>query len=372
MRLDDYKEMMDKVIMSDEMEKKIKKTIFLNDPNTYKSSRFSKNKRKAFAAMGTVAALLACIMVLGFENSAFAMKISLIGHIFEYVQNDFEYGGDYSEVGTKLPQNEEGKYKKTEDGVTISLSEVYCNSQDLYLTMEIYSEEVVPDIEGLQLFTEEKYSFNNNIQFDIVSLEGRRIDEHTYAGLVRFNLNNKREERKLPSNFDLKLKVNKIKGLLCNHIIKDESKEEDEYVIFNGIWEFSINVDVNTKDTITVDLKDRAENGVGFSKIVKDKYEMTVHSLNNDSLDFGEYFPIVLDANGRILHCGDSIYTLAINGVDVSFVELFLFDEDEWLNDIKIDYWKTSEGLTDPKELKEFRELMLERCVYYTKVDFEK
>ena len=78
------------------------------------------------------------------------------------------------------------------DDVTITLSEVYCNEQAIYLSMEIKSEEVIPDIYAPQLFTTEKYSFNSSVLSDCPVLNGERIDDHTYAGLIRLDLNDKK------------------------------------------------------------------------------------------------------------------------------------------------------------------------------------
>lgn len=92
-----------------------------------------------------------------------ASKLPLIGHIFERMQGDYEYKGDFTDVATRLdnsdiedqPDSADGtnadtlfSYTKTVDGVTVTLSEIYCNDQALYVTMQLKSEDALPEIMG--------------------------------------------------------------------------------------------------------------------------------------------------------------------------------------------------------------------------------
>ena len=149
--------------------------------------------------------------------------------------------------------------------------------------------------------------------------------------------------------------------------------EDSEDAIYNGPWTFSLDVTVNNDDAQVIDLADKAENGIGFSKITKDRFEITVYGLNDLPWDTGAYFPVILDADGRLMSYGDggSVNTVAINDSDVSTVDVFLIDEDLWLNNLKSEWWKTENGLTDQDEIKAFKELLLEKCAYHTEVHFE-
>ena len=118
-------------------------------------------RRRSWIAKGCgMAAVLACGVMVGVANPSFATNLPLVGHIFETMQDKFSYGGNYNGIGEVLEENSEdftnttgentedktSKYTQTVDGVTVTLSEVYCNKQALYLTLEIYSEEAFPDI----------------------------------------------------------------------------------------------------------------------------------------------------------------------------------------------------------------------------------
>ncbi len=406
-------------------------------------------RRRSFVAKGCgIAAVLACGILVGVANPSAAADLPLIGHIFETMQEKFSYGGDYSGIGETLGEttessevpaeetndgNVEKTYTQTVDGVTVTLSEIYCNKQAMYLSLEIHSDKAFPDMYEPELFTTEKYSFNPTKGSDVVALNGDLVDANTYAGLIRFDLNSKlidtsefdkiAEEKKeqdkewmysatdeifleninvlkLPDTFSLDLTIDEIRGGLKNPPQPDYGKTEEELkqmsddewqafmkkwdsehpgfwdsqdAIYKGPWNFSLDVSVNNKDTQVVDLTDRAENNIGFSAIIKDRFEITVYGLNQLPEDTGDYFPVLLDANGRLMDYGDggSVCTVAINDSDVSTVEAFLIEDDLWLDNIKGEWWKTPEGLTDPEEIKAFRELLLENCAYHTEVYFE-
>ncbi len=366
-----YKDMMDKMKMTDQIDQEIKSSVLSHEKNK-RTIRF----KKAIYAIGSVAAVFAIVLTVGITNPAMAKKIPLIGYIFEDVREDVNYKGDYRGIGTQLKdENNKDKYQKASEGITINLSEVYCNKQALYILLEINTKEKLPETENLQLFTEEQYSFSSNVKYDALEFEGHKVDDHTYVGLVRLNLNEKIDDMNdLPNSFGLDLKVEKIKGLLSDVVFDENASEGNEYVVLNGPWNFNLNVDVNLDDTVEINLKDRAKDGLGFSSIIKDRFELTVYSLADDPLNFGEYIPVVLNADGRVMSVGGSglVNTYAIGNEDTSYVELFLFDGCEWLDDIKTNYWITSEGLTDKNELAAFRKTMLNRCKYYTKVEFEK
>ena len=90
-------------------------------------------------------------------------------------------------------------FSKTADGVTVTLSEVYCNDAALYLSMLVESEDPFPATATLPDNPETPYisvgnetfldlSYNGSVQLWNVYLDGRMLDEHTYAGVLRVDL----------------------------------------------------------------------------------------------------------------------------------------------------------------------------------------
>ena len=83
-------------------------------------------------------------------------------------------------------------FSQTAGGITVTLSEVYCNEQALYISMEMKTEGTMPLKEKYQqIETVETYSFNPEKQYSMPIVEGKRLDEHTYVGVLRFDLNEK-------------------------------------------------------------------------------------------------------------------------------------------------------------------------------------
>lgn len=180
---------------------------------------------KSAAGLTAAAAMLT---VVGVANPALAARIPLVGHVFEKIGNTLGYSGDYSRYAKPLseettltetvgeaqsteaagdavsvaPEQAAGVYTQTSNGVTVTLSEVYCNDAALSIAMLIHSEEAFPetmargdnpDSRSIS-FAEPKLKFSYNDAENLVlsgvnaSVDGEMIDEHTFAGVYRIPL----------------------------------------------------------------------------------------------------------------------------------------------------------------------------------------
>lgn len=161
---------------------------------------------KTFAGAAAAAAVFLGICMV---NPAFAAQIPLVGHVFEAVGGTMGFSGDYREYVEPLKDTEAAEtadgsgdtllYRQTKDGVTITLSEIYCNDAALYISMVIESEKQLPQTIAmdngqsvLDLY-ESTLTFDYNNQECLLAsgtsgLEGRYADDHTYAGVLRFDL----------------------------------------------------------------------------------------------------------------------------------------------------------------------------------------
>lgn len=453
-----------------------------------------KRIRKVIAGCTASAAVFAGGIFFCVSNPTLAADLPLIGHIFDKMQNSFSYGGDYSQVGTPLQdedaqaqavsenvaaedgvlletvsvggseteitgesagQNASGAgtagesndsstaeqvsaYTKTEDGLTVTLSEVYCNEQALYITMQLKSEEPFEGLYGLQCETMESYSFDPTQQRALTTLDGEFVDEYTFAGLMRLDLNEKKrdipeyeaareaalaageewddswsayEENpnqsyvktvEVPENFTLDFTITQIFGGLKNPDTPDYGKTTEEldamsdeewheymtqwyndnpdwqelpnehyHQIFNGSWQFTIEVQKNTEDTQIVEVNDVNDLGIGIEKVVKDRFEITMYDTYSDGAYGVDYMPVMLDADGILMDYGSdgSVSTVAINDRDVSRVDIFLIDYYKWMDSLKGDKWRQPGALTE--DGRTFKELLLEECSYHTEVIFE-
>lgn len=427
-----------------------------------------KRIRRSVIGIGTAAACFMGVVAVGITNPAWASQLPLIGHIFEQMQDKFGYPGDYSQAGTPLETEEEtlagteqnisgqaetaaprdSRYTKTVGDMTVTLSEVYCNGQSLNITLLLESKEAFPDtmrtdytgkgdVPILACRTEEDYSFNPSIQHDLIDLEGDFIDEHTFAGLIRIDLNKKNQdtskleevlevadgekdvlqnmsdeeyascikEVEIPDSFSLNLTLNKVIGYLAEPdqrefelseeeilALSDEEwveymKKEDEKdptwnefpnahenYWFDGPWEFELEVTKSEEGCVTVELGTANDAGVGMEKIVKTPFEITMYPLPAEDGTF--YFPVMLDADGMLMQTGGSggaADTVAIGDHDVSTVDVYLFEDTVWLDEVKEYYWSKPGGLQKGENLEDgrtFKELCNETCVYHETVEF--
>lgn len=414
-----------------------------------------KKLQKVIAGCTATAAVFAGGIFFCVSNPTLAADLPLIGHIFEKMQDSFGYGGDYSQVGTPLEtqgdldesndvvisetEGQSAVYTKEADGLTVTLSEVYCNDQALYITMQLKSEEPFEVVYGLQCDTVENYSFNSTQQHDLLALQGDFVDEYTFAGLLRFDLNGKttdmsayeaaKEEAlaageewddswdaygenenwkkyvktaEIPESFTLDLTINQIFGALKNPDTPDYGKtieelnamSDDEWLeymnqwynenpdwsmmpnehenqVFNGSWQFTIEVQKNTDDTQIVEVNEVNELGVGIEKVVKDRFEITMYDTYADGVYGTDYVPVMLDAEGILMDYGSSgsVNTVAINDRDVSRVDVFLIDYYKWMDSLKGDKWRQAGALTE--DGRTYKELLLAECAYHTEVVFE-
>ncbi|MDO4344103.1 MAG: DUF4179 domain-containing protein [Eubacteriales bacterium] len=229
---------------------------------------------KGLAGLAAAAAAFSMVCI---SNPALAANIPLVGHVFEEIGSSLGFSGDYSKYAKPLSEDAsaagqessasgeasaagqengaageasaagqesgaaenvsaeeqpaaDGEYTKTVDGVTVTLSEIYCNDAALYISMLIESEEAFPetltDQEGkpaINLYgSKMAVSFQPELQPITEYLDGEFVDEHTYAGVLRIDLEdiNKRydeatgevETLEIPEEFDVELSLAQIVG----------------------------------------------------------------------------------------------------------------------------------------------------------------
>ena len=111
--------------------------------NMYDIKRqYKKRKHWNYLVKGTVAAA-AALTVAGVcvSHPALAAKLPLIGHIFERVQEEQLYPGNFNEVAEPV---REGNVSENQ-GITMTLSEIYSDSRSMYVSAMIESEEPFPE-----------------------------------------------------------------------------------------------------------------------------------------------------------------------------------------------------------------------------------
>lgn len=215
-----------------------------------KKEKASKKSRRAFwGACAATAAAAAVFSGACITHPTFASQIPLVGHVFEELGQSLGFSGDFSKYAKALDEKteepehavaqaeqtvshaadtkadresstqgentgnieenasdtggadadgaaEKASYSKTKNGMTVTLSEVYCNDTALYVSMILKPQEKFPDtmlmndtapVINLSRSTL-KFSYNNRELLYAGYLDGKMVDEYTYAGVMRYNL----------------------------------------------------------------------------------------------------------------------------------------------------------------------------------------
>lgn len=347
----------------------------------------------------STAAAITLFLAVCVANPAVVRSIPILGNLFEELGSSQAYQGDYEEYAEPLKEpeeaettekqeqkkKEEGLYTKTSDGVTVTLSEVYCNEAALYLSLLIESEEEFPPVREQDgkpvidiLRSDISFSYREDFQLQGNYLDGRFLNNKTYAGILRLNLEDTKwngEETdasiQIPENFTMNLNIHEITGHLPENF-KGEIPEKaaccERDWKFRGEWDFTVEVTKDNTKTVTKELSLTDENGAGVLSVTKTPFEI---SLDINDPEAG-YAAVVLDAEGNPLSPGGFAGTegeYAIGEHDVSTIYVYVCDALEYMDELKGYYW--SDTYEEQKKTKTFRELLDERAIYHQEVLFE-
>ena len=192
----------------------------LIENNAVLQKKASKDPYHWMKSGGRIAGGMAAVLAVGFVfcaiNPVMAKNIPVVGGLFEILQDNVSFFGDFSDHATTLEAvdgtktdssetdgaktdhaNNDAIYTKTADGLTITCSEVYANSQAIYVTMQFKSDKPFPETEtGAESGTpvidlDMTGGVDFNAEADPVidgQVEGKFLDDNTYACIFRYDL----------------------------------------------------------------------------------------------------------------------------------------------------------------------------------------
>ena len=146
---------------------------------------------------------------------------------------------------------------------------------------------------------------------------------------------------------------------------KHPNKYENWWV--DGDWDFTIPVEKNDAQTVTKEIQAVDSEGNGVTSLTKTPFEITM----NESGDTADYFPVILDADGKPMSFGKftgTANTVAISDRDISTVYVYLCDYIEYMEELKGYYW--SDDYEEKAKTKTFKQLLDERAVASAEVHF--
>ena len=341
---------------------------------------------------GRIAGGMAAVLAVGFifcaVNPVMAKNLPVVGGLFEMLQDNVSFFGDFSDHATTLeavdttetdtegnsPEDTEvgqdttkddTAYTKTADGLTITCSEVYANSQAVYVTMQFKSDNPFPKTETLAesgtpvINLDMTGGVDFNAEADPVidgQVEGKFLDDNTYACIFRYDLaraakdyteyNEKYNEMTQQVLDEMgitqdDLDITKVRGLEADY---DWSEADEEkygtdagYYKYEGDWNFDIPVTVDDSQTEVLELNDTNDAGIGLKSVIRTPYELTVNELYEDGSD-SDCFMVALDANGNKLPYNDSTgncNNFTIQDRDISTVDIYILDYTQYMDELK-------------------------------------
>ena len=338
-----------------------------------KVNKLSKIGKGAAAA---VAAVVIGVCGLGYFNPVLAAKIPLVGKIFEKIEDDVTYSGDYTEKGTVLTNEDHAgsldtvDYTVSDKGITLTASEVYCDGYSIFLTVNIESEDadfthipkhytgmnVADDRTAAGFYIDGTWSVDGSSPEWLENrFEGEAVDSHTFAGMLKIDL-----AKEHTGSGELNLNVSGL-GHDDDRMLDAEEITASHWT--DGSWNIVVPFEVNGSDVRTIEVGEKKGN-ITLEDVVVSPYQVIVHAttpgeqreltddrreklLSKDpDMTDAEMFELLgwsyepcqticFDQDGEMLYPGMEIAgaaTFAVQGKEIKTLYVFIFDNfDDWI-----------------------------------------
>ena len=327
-------------------------------------------------AAAAVAAVVIGVCGLGYFNPVLAAKIPLVGKIFEKIEDDVTYSGDYTEKGTVLTNEDHAgsldtvDYTVSDKGITLTASEVYCDGYSIFLTVNIESEDadfthipkhytgmnVADDRTAAGFYIDGTWSVDGSSPEWLENrFEGAAIDSHTFAGMLKIDL-----AKEHTGSGELNLNVSGL-GHDDDRMLDAEEITASHWT--DGSWNIVVPFEVNGSDVRTIEVGEKKGN-ITLEDVVVSPYQVIVHAttpgeqreltddrreklLSKDpDMTDAEMFELLgwsyepcqticFDQDGEMLYPGMEIAgaaTFAVQGKEIKTLYVFIFDNfDDWI-----------------------------------------
>lgn len=345
-----------------------------------------KKKKSYQRFLYRIAALIGIIILSGslvISNTSvlpvLAEKSSFFKKIFEKVQGESQYGGDYDKNAVQT----DGITSETTEDLRFEFSEVVCTSQSMTYSIQITSQKGFPeeamkestnesDSEGKWMYlvgTQSADFLKDTIEEEnpdnIVSIKGHYEDEHTFIGTMRVDFNYYPfDGNEIPEHFIWSLKINSI-------LYPNVETGVMEKLLTDGDLKFELYVDRQNLGEKIVKVNKVSPSGWKITDITLTSYEMIVNEEYDEANTQKGYAQtdsireIWTDADGRILH--NKVGSFMIEGYNMSNVTVYYMPTpDEDSNTIILEYIY-QENHTDA----EIQNYLEENCVSKQEISLE-
>lgn len=309
--------------------------------------RRRKDKMKILGKLGRgVAAVVAAAVIgtlgMGYLNPALAAKLPLIGNIFEKVEEDAIYSGDYTDKKIVLTNEDHAgnlntsDYTVSDQGITLTASEVYCDGYSIFLTVNIESEDadfthiprhytgmnVADNRTAAGFYIDGTWSVNGTSPEWIENtFDGEVIDSNTFAGMLKIDL-----AKKYTGSGELNLNVDGL-GYDDDRMLDGEEISASHWT--DGSWNIVIPFEINAADVKTIEVGDKKGN-ITLEDVVVSPYQVIVHA----GWSYEPCSTICFNQDGEMLHpdmemAGRAVF--AVQGKEIKTLYVYIFDNpDDW------------------------------------------
>ncbi|HJD48424.1 MAG TPA: DUF4179 domain-containing protein [Candidatus Mediterraneibacter norfolkensis] len=295
------------------------------------------HRRKLFfrvvSRCGAAAAAIVAVVGICAANPAFAENIPLIGHIFEQVQDEQQYPGDYSTKADQLT----GTNVSTSQGITVTLSEIVCTEKSMNVSAMIESEDAFPE-DALTMAENMDEGYGSHFYLDadqsetsfaacedgvedILDLKGEFTDDHTFIGMFRIDFDlYPFAGVTIPDQFTWNLKICGISYYPGMDVPAKNLADEGE-------WTFSNEVTKQASDARTVQVGQYMPNGDGITDITISPYEVIINYDYDESRiqpgyeRYDSIFSVMLDGSGKVIN--DKVGLFSPEGYDLSKITVY-------------------------------------------------
>lgn len=364
-------------------EEKLNRVVAESMDEIYKGCKKKKTYQRF---LYRIAALIGIIILSGslvISNTSvlpvLAEKSSFFKKIFEKVQSESQYSGDYDKNAVQT----DGITSETTEDLRFEFSEVVCTSQSMTYSIQITSQKGFPeeamkkstnesDSEGKWMYlvgTQSADFLKDTIEeentYDMPFIKGHYEDEHTFIGTMRVDFNlYPFDGNEIPQHFIWSLKINSI-------LYPNVETGGMEKLLTDGDLKFELYVDRQNLGEKIVKVNKVSPSGWKITDISLTPYEMIVNEEYNEANTQKGYEQadsireIWTDADGRILH--NKVGSFMIEGYNMSNVTVYYMPTpDEDSNTIIMEYIY-QENHTDV----EIQNYLEENCVSKQEISLE-
>ena len=364
-------------------EEKLNRVVAESMDEIYKECKKKKTYQRF---LYRIAALIGIIILSGslvISNASvlpvLAEKSSFFKKIFEKVQGESQYSGDYDKNAVQT----DGITSETTEDLRFEFSEVVCTSQSMTYSIQITSQKGFPeeamkkstnesDSEGKWMYlvgTQSADFLKDTIEeentYDMPFIKGHYDDEHTFIGTMRVDFNRYPfDGNEIPQHFIWSLKINSI-------LYPNVETGVMEKLLTDGDLKFELYVDRQNLGEKIVKVNKVSPSGWKITDITLTPYEMIVNEEYDEANTQKGYEQadsireIWIDADGRILH--NKVGSFMIEGYNMSNVTVYYMPTpDEDSNTIIMEYIY-QENHTDA----EIQNYLEENCVSKQEISLE-